>query len=664
MGKQRLEPVEKLVQEHSLVTLLQKIDVMDIQEIQPKGSDPDNRFVQVAFSVISVGLLLFTYYSAALFPMPAYVQRAIHMAFIIPLAMIIYPRTKKDKKNLPVIESLVNSLIIILALAALAHLATHWKQLYISEMTLVDQVAGLVIILITLEITRRTMGWALVLIVVMGVLYSLTGPWLPDIIAHRGYSFGRILSQIAVGTEGLFGSTLGISATYVAGFIFFASYLEVLGGLRGFMKLSMSIAGSLTGGPAKMAVIASAFFGMISGSTVANVVSTGSITIPLMKNMGYPKEWAGGVEAVASTGGTFTPPIMGATAFILAEFMGVPYLEVMKAAAIPAFLYYAGFFSAVHSQSCKQGFIGFPKDKLPPLRESFISNIHLLIPIFLLVLLLIRRNVAINAAFYSTIALFVFASLKQSTRPNFERIVKGARSASKSLVVVSSACASAGVVIAVLNLTGLGFKLSSIIVTVSNGKLILGLLLTQLAAVILGMGLVTPATYALLAVLVAPGLVKMGVTPMAAHMFIFFCSALAPITPPVALATYAAAGVAGANPFRVGSNAVKLGLVAFFLPYFFVYNPSLLGYGKALNISIDFLTALIGVITLGIATQGYFRVNLSRFVQLLLFLLSLMLMVPNKLLSGTAIIGLVVIYVFSDKLQREQKGYEQTNSNY
>lgn len=635
---------EEFKSDNDMKALIKKIETMDITEVQPVGLPGENRFVRLFFSVVALGLLLFTYYSGAISPMPAFVQRAIHLGFIFCLAVTVYPSRKGFLLNRPSLEYKLNVFLLLVGVLAIIHLSLNWRRLYLEEMNLLDQVAALSVILITLEVTRRTIGFTLIAIVSLGFAYAMLGPHLPDIVAHRGYSFSRILSQIGVGTEGLFGATLGISSTYVAGFIFFASFLESFGGLRGFMRLALSLAGRMTGGPAKIAVVGSGFFAMISGSTVANVVSTGAITIPLMKKMGYPAAWAGAVEAVASTGGTFTPPIMGATAFILAEFLGVPYLDVMKAAAIPAFLYYAGVFAAVHAQSCKQNLLGLPREFLPDAKQAFLKSFHLLFAIFLLVFLLVRRVVAIDAALYASIALFFCAFLSKESRPTFQRILTAAKSASKSMVVVSSACATAGIVIAVLNLTGLGFKLSSIIVTVSGGRLLVGLLLTQAAAVLLGMGLVTPATYALLAVLVAPGLVKMGVAPMAAHMFVFFCAALAPITPPVALAAYAAGGLADASPFKVGFNAVKIGLVAFLLPYFFVYSPSLLGIGQPLQIFINFGTGLLGVIVLGFATQGFAGKTLSLLEQGLLMVLGLLLIFPHPVASGLSFVGLTLFW--------------------
>jgi TRAP transporter 4TM/12TM fusion protein len=405
-------------------------------------------------------------------------------------------------------------------------------------------------------------------------------------------------------------------------------------------------------------VVDSGFFAMISGSTVANVVSTGSITIPLMRRMGYRNAWAGAVEAVASTGGTITPPVMGATAFILSEFMGVSYLEVMKAAIIPAFLYYAGLFAAVHAQSKKMGFAGMPREKLPELKSALIRSAHLILPILILVYLLVEQYVPITAALYASVALFLMAFLARDTRPTWKRVLKASKAACKAMVVVSAACAAAGIVIAVLNLTGLGFKLSSIIVALSGGNLLIALLFTQAAAVLLGMGLVTPAVYALLAVLVAPGLVKIGIHPMSAHMFIFFCSALAPITPPVALAAYAAAGLAESSPFTVSMNAVKLGLVAFFLPYFFVYNPSLLFMGPYLEILGHFTTALIGVIVLGFATQGFARNPLTRSEQAICLVLALLLIVPNNMLSIIGLVGLAIAWWVNSKKTTGNSSHE------
>ncbi|MCU0590878.1 MAG: TRAP transporter fused permease subunit [Desulfobacterales bacterium] len=640
--------------------ILGRIDVMDTEETPIKGFSKENRLAAFLFSLLSIGLLVFTYYSAAISPMPAFVQRAAHLAFIICLCGLVYPSGLRVLARHKRIEEGLNLLMMGIGVLCLLYLVFNWKQLYTSDITLFDQAVALLVVLVVLEITRRSIGMTLVLIVLFGVAYAMLGPHLPEIISHRGYTLKRILSQIAVGTEGLFGSTLGIASTYVAGFIFFAGFLEAFGGLRVFMKLALSISGALAGGPAKIAVIASGFFAMISGSTVANVVSTGSITIPLMRRLGYQNSWAGAVEAVASTGGTITPPVMGATAFILAEFMGISYIEVMKAAVIPSFLYYAGLFAAVHAQSRKFGFTGLPREKLPDLKSALLRSAHLILPILLLVYLLIEQYVPITAALYASIALFLMAFLSPETRPSWPRILRASKAACKAMVVVSAACAAAGIVIAVLNLTGLGFKLSSIIVSISGGNLFAALLLTQAAAVVLGMGLVTPAVYALLAVLVAPGLVKLGIPPMSAHMFIFFCSALAPITPPVALAAYAAAGLAESSPFAVCMNAVKLGLVAFFLPYFFVYNSSLLFMGDYLDVSGHFMTALIGVCVLGFATQGFLRRPLSRIEQAVFLVLALLLIVPDLILSIIGLVGLIVAGLTTSKKSTGKSTHETT----
>lgn len=637
--------------------VLRKVEQMDAEDCPAAGFPEGNRLAALALSVTAIVFLVYTYYSGALASVPAFLQRSLHLGLVFVLCALIYP-SKLFRKGSRA-ETAYNLAFIALGLISIAYLSINWKALYLSDLTPWGKVVSFIVILVVLDMTRRSIGMTLVLIVVIGILYAFAGPYLPNIVAHRGYSLDRILSQVAVGTEGLFGSTLGISSTYVAAFVFFASFLEAFGGLRAFMKLALSFAGGLVGGPAKIAVVASGFFAMISGSTVANVVSTGSITIPLMKRMGYPKAWAGAVEAVASTGGTITPPIMGATAFILAEFLGVPYLDVMKAAAIPAFLYYVGLFSAVHAKSCLQGFVGLPKDKLPRLKEALVASAPLITPILILVFLLVKKYTAMTAALYASIALLLFAFTTRITRPTVQRVLRASKSASKAMVVVSAACGTAGVIIAILNLTGLGFKLSSIIVTLSGGNLLIGLLLTQLAAIILGMGLVTPATYALLAVLVGPGLINMGVQPMAAHMFIFFFAALAPITPPVALAAYAAAGLADDSPFKVGMNAVKLGLVAFFLPYFFVFSPSLLGYGKLSVILVDFLTAAIGVYVLGFATQGYLRGPLNLAEQGILMVLAMCLIIPHNLVSLAGIAGLGAMVAF--KFMRKTAGGEVRN---
>jgi TRAP transporter 4TM/12TM fusion protein len=631
--------------------ILGKIESMETAEEPAKGLGPDIPWVNLLFGLFSLALLLFTFWSAAIRPMPAYAQRAIHLGFIVILCGFCTTSGlfKTKDGTLPQAERVLNLLFIAVGVLAIAYFAFHWKRLYLAQMSPTDYVLATLVILATLEITRRSIGWTLVIIVVLGFAYAMAGPHLPAAIAHRGYSPTRIITQIVVGTEGLFSSTLGISSTYVAAFVFFAGFLEAFGGLKVFMKLALAVAGSLVGGPAKIAVVASGFFAMISGSTVANVVSTGSITIPLMKRMGYPRDWAGAVESCASTGGTFTPPIMGATAFILAEFIGVPYLEVMKAGMIPAFLYYVGLYSAVHYKSSHLNFRGLPKDRLPVAWDCLKKSAPLLTPIVLLVYLLVRQYTAMTAALYSCGLLFLVAFLSRDTRPSFERILKACKGSSKAMIVVSSACATAGIFVAVLNLTGLGFKLSSLIVTLSGGNLLIALLLTQVTAVLLGMGLVTPAVYALLGVLVAPGLIKMGVQPMAAHMFVFFVAALAPITPPVALAAYAAAGIADADPFKVGMQAVKLAMVAFFLPYFFVLNPALLGYGDFLEILFPLLTAALGVFVLGFATQGFFRRKLDLWERILCGGFALCMIFPENYTDFLGLAGILCMTLYFAK---------------
>ena len=626
---------------------LARIEKASTDEVVANGFYSNASAIKLSFGFVSIGLLIYTFYSGALVPIPAFVQRAIHLIFIIVLCMMIHPtKVKYQGKILFGYNRLINLMLMVIGIIAISYFALNWKALYTAEMTRVDTAFAVIIVLLVLEVTRRALGLTLVMIVAVGVLYAILGPHLPNAIAHRGYSIERILSQVAVGTEGLFGSVLGISSTYVAAFVFFASFLESFGGLQVFMRLALSIAGSFKGGAAKISIVASAFFAMISGSTVANVVSTGSITIPLMIRMGYPKAWAGGTEAAASTGGTFSPPIMGATAFILAEFISQPYTEVMKAAMIPAFLYFVGLYSAVHAQSCRQGFSGLPRERLPSFFSAFSYSAPLLVPVAALVTLLFQRHTAMSAALWSSLLLFIMASFSKVTRPTITRIVHAAKSGAKAMVVVSSACAAAGIFIAILNLTGLGFKLSSIIVSLSGGNLLVALLLTQATAVVLGTGLVTPAVYALLGVLVAPGLIKLGVAPMPAHMFIFFVSALAPITPPVALAAYAASGIADESPFKVGKEAVKIALPAFFMPYFFVYNPSLLGMADWTTIIVHTLTALFGVYFLGIGTQGYFRRNLKLPVQFLFISASLLLIIPNLIATMVGICILLILLIF------------------
>ena len=618
-----------------------------VKDVVIVGFPEWNNIPKIIFTVVACGLFVFSFYTGAVGVFTTMVQRLVHLMFLVFLFPFLRPSGIFKKNSIP--EAVFSAILSIVGVLCLYYILQNWIRFYDEDLTTLDMTVSFVTILIVLEFTRRAIGLPLVIICVASMVYAYAGPYLPGAISHRGYSFERIINMCVVGTEGIFGVPLGVAATFIILFIYFASFLQVSGGVKALMGLAMSIAGRQVGGPAKMAVVGSAMMGTISGSTVANVTSTGSVTIPLMIASGYPRHVAGAIEACASMGGSFTPPIMGATGFVIAQFLGVEYFDVIMAAIIPATLFYAGLFAMVHNRSMKLGMRGMPSSELPPLLKSLRESFHVLIPLAILVYLLYERYTPMMAAFWSLISLLICANLRKETRTKIPAMLSAINAGARMMLMVTSACAAAGIVIAMLNLSGLGHKLGYVIIGLSGGNLFIALILVQIAAIILGMGLVTLASYTLLAVVCARALVQLGAPEMGIHMFIFYFSLVGTITPPVMMAGFAAAGVAEAPPFKVGFNAVRFGLVAFIIPYMFVYAPSLLMQGPVWKIVLNGVTALIGVVILASALEGYLYGPVNLVVRILLFALAILLVVPHYLLSiiGLAVfLGLVLLRIF------------------
>lgn len=614
-----------------------------VREVTIEGFPHWRGIPKIAYAVVAFGLFAFSFYSGGAGVFTTMVQRPVHLLFMLFLFPFLYSSKLFKEKSIP--EVVLNGSLGIVGVFCMFYITQNWVRFYDQDLTRIDLVVSVLTVLVVLEFARRAIGLPLVVIALAAMSYAYLGSYLPGPISHRGYSLGRIINMCVVGTEGIFGIPLGVAATFIILFIYFASFLQATGAVPRMMDLAMSIAGRQAGGPAKMAVVGSGMMGMISGSTVANVTSTGSVTIPLMIASGYPRYVAGAIEAVASMGGSFTPPIMGATGFVIAEFVGTSYFTVIKAAIIPAMLFYIGLFTMVHHRSMKLGLYGLPKEDLPSFWKAFRDSLQVLVPLGILVYLLYVRFTPMFAAFWATIALLFFANVRKQTRTAFSEILKAIQAGARMMMAVTSACAAAGIVIGMLNLTGLGHKLGYLIVKLSGGHLIVALFLIQIAALILGMGLVTVASYTLLAVVCANALVQMGAPVMGIHMFIFYFSLVGTITPPVMLAGFAAAGVAEAPPFRVGFNAVRFGIVAFIIPYMFVFTPSLLMEGPIWQIFVNVLTAVIGVVMLASALEGYLFGQLRPVFRIFLFALAILLVVPHFMVSiiGLLLFVLVVI---------------------
>lgn len=598
--------------------------------------------------VAAIGMAVFQLYTGGVRLMPGQQQRAIHLGLALVLIFALYPARKNAPETRQEMWNWLNLLLMAAGLVAGGYLFTQYEAMSyrVGSPSFLDIVVGTVLILLVLEASRRMLGWSMVVVALVFLGYAFGGNHLPALIRHSGFSFERIISTISLSSEGILGIAIGVSASYVALFVIFGAFLEQSGAGQFFISLALAAFGKMRGGPAKAAVGASALFGMISGSQVANVVSTGVLTIPLMKRCGYEPEFAGAVEAASSTGGMFLPPIMGATAFLIAEVLQVKYVDVAVAAALPAVLYYFALFIMVDLRAARLGLSGVSRQELPELGQLIREKGHLAIPLLVLVLSMFAAKFSpTKAAFWSIVATPLACALRRNTRMGLKNIITALERGSRLCLVVVSSCATAGIIIGVINLSGLGMRLSGMLVNLAGGNLLLLLFLAMVASLILGMGLPPVAAYIVLAVLAAPAIINMGVDPMAAHLFIFFFGIVSAITPPVALAAYAAAGLAKSDPTRTGIVAFRLALVAFIIPFQFVYGPSLILKGGIFEIVISALSAMAGVWALAIALEGYFRRHLPVMSRLIIGIGALLLIKVGLVtdLVGYVLVALVIV---------------------
>ena len=551
-------------------------------------------------TLTGVGMSAFHLYVAQVGPPDAYVMRGLHLAFALVLAFLMFPGFGKSTR-----EPSIFDLILLIAAAASALYPTFVleyiqnRMYYVDDPVFLDYVFGGGLILLLLEATRRATGWALPITAVAFLVYGLTA---------GGQSIGIMLDQLYLTTEGIFGIPLYVSATYVMLFILFGAFVERSGAGQLFMDFALALAGHTSGGPAKVAIITSSLFGTVSGSAVANVMTTGTFTIPLMSRTGYRPAFSGAVEAVASTGGQLMPPIMGAAAFVMAEFLGVSYLTVAAFAILPALLYYVAVFMAVHFEAKRMGLVGLPKPDLPRLGQVLRERGHLFLPLAIIIGVLLAGFSAAFAALCGIASVVPTTWLRASTRKTFTiaAILEALEAGAKNTVIVALACACAGIVIGTITLTGLGLSFTGVVLALSQNSLILALLLTMLAGIVLGMGLPTTPAYIVQVALLVPALVKLGVQVEAAHLFVLYFAVLSAITPPVAMAVYAANGISRAGLMESSWAAVKLGLTGYIIPFMFVYGPSLLLIGETSTIILTVITATIGVICLAAGLHAYF----------------------------------------------------------
>lgn len=568
----------------------------------------DRRWAALLVTVIAVGLAAYHLYTAAFPIFSAHQHRALHLAGILALAFLLYPVSDRaSRRRLPFYDCL-------LALAGIA------VNLYIiidfpgivsrgaSGYNTTDLLFATALIVLLLEATRRLMGWGLPILAMLFLLYGYLGRVIPsEIFAHRGYGFEDMAAYMYMGLEGIFGTALSVSSTFIILFIIFGAIMAKSGLGQFFNDLAMAVAGRSKGGPAKVAVISSGFMGSINGSALANVVSTGALTIPLMKRVGYRPNFAGAVEASASVGGQILPPIMGAAAFIMAETLGIPYTTIILAALLPALLYYLGVIAQVHLRADREGMTGMSSYEVPLVRDVMKERGHLLLPLLFLIYMLFFAGVSVTyAAFWTILVTVAVAQLRGSTRMSARGILEALESGARLTIGVALACATVGIIVGVAALTGFGLKLASGIVAVGGASLFLSLLFTMLASIVLGIGLPSIPAYIITITVAAPALVELGVAPLTAHMFVFYFGIFANLTPPVALAAFAAAGLSGGSPMRTGFNSLRLAIAGFIVPFMFVYSDTLLlsnaEFVEAIPVA---LTAIVGVLMLAVAAEGY-----------------------------------------------------------
>ena len=602
-----------------------------------KGIQIPSEIVERFIAIVALVGGLFHLYTGGIGTISSMSQTVIHWTIIFTIAFLLYP--KKRKRNwFDIVLSLCSIVVGIYVLITWMGRVNRISPI----LSVVEIIFSVAMILLVLEGTRRSTGNFLMITALVFILYAKIGPYLPGILKHKGYSWHRILSTLSYSENGIFGNALSISSTFIVLFVLFGSVLNECNGGKLFIDIAYSFTGSRRGGPAKTAIVSSLLMGTISGSPVANVVTTGTFTIPLMKKAGYEKEEACAVEAVASTGGQIMPPVMGAAAFLVAQNIEMNYGELCVAAFVPAFLFYIAIYFIVDLISIRKNLIGLPKDQLPPMKESLKQGAHLFIPIIALIVCLINGFSSMKSVFYSTVALVVIAQFRKETRLTFKKLLHSIEDGIISTVPVAVSCAAAGIIVGIVNLTGLGVRFSSSLMTLSGGSVPVALVLTMLASIILGCGLPTTAVYIILASLAAPALIQMGVLPLAAHLFVFYFGCISTITPPVALTSYAAAGIGDANPTKTGLKAFSFGLAAYIVPFMFVFEPALLLQGSVMKIITSIATATIGIFFIACGVAGYIKGNANG-IQRILLIISGMLLVHGA--TSTDVIGLCLFAV-------------------
>jgi len=671
MTEKKVKPNSDSTETESFKQLSEEEQQAILQKYDPESN---TRSVDgIMKKVIFFGLLafsIFQLYTAIQGQFTAYIQRSIHLGFALSLIFLMFPAMKKSirKRKIPIYDYLLSLLSIGVGL--------YWPIMYnelvfrVGTMTDLDFIVGALAILLTLEAARRTVGIPITIIATVFLVYAFFGPYFPGFLAHRGQDLSSLIHLMFFTTDGILGTPISVSATFIFVFLLFGSFLVKTGVGQYFNDLAVTLAGRLTGGPAKVAIFSSALQGTISGSSVANVVTSGSYTIPMMKKLGYRKEFAGGVEAAASTGGQLMPPIMGAAAFLMVEFIGgITYWEIAKAAAIPAVLYFAGIWIMTHFEAKRVGLKGMSKEEMPD-RKEVLKKLYLLIPIVTIIVLMFIGIPTMQAALWGIVAAVVFSAIDKETRMNFKDIIDALVDGARTALAVAAATAAAGIIVGVVVKTGLGLSLANGLISASGGNIFLTLFFTMLASIVLGMGSPTTANYVITSTIAAPAIITLlmldmpaGATvplvvALSAHLFVFYFGIIADITPPVALAAFAAAGVSGGDPIKTGVVAAKLAIAAFIIPYMIIFSPALLmidtSFGEVIWVVF---TAIIGMMSIGAGMIGYWYRKVTWVERIIAIGAGLLLIYPENFSDIAGLIIFVILLVIQ-LMTKEKKNTE------
>ncbi|GHV44331.1 C4-dicarboxylate ABC transporter [Synergistales bacterium] len=612
--------------------------------------------IPALIKLVAVGMSLYHIYALGIVVIDPFVFYCLHWGLGLFLVFFLYPAfPKRDLRRIPWYDIIAVAATVVITVYVISDYRGLMTRSVMARPSQTDLIFGTMAILLTIEAARRTMGNGLPIVVLFLIAYAAAGKILPTAIANKGFGPIRIISFL-FSTEGIYGIAMKMSATNVFLLVLFGAFLGMSGAGDFFMRLATSIAGASRGGPAKVATLSSALFGSISGSAVANVVSTGTFTIPLMKRMGYRPAFAGAVEAVASTGGQIMPPVMGSGAFIMAEMLGIPYSNIAFAALIPALLYYYSVFISIDLEAARNNLAGIPTDEMEKPTTVLKEGWSLMFPILTLIYCLgVRQDSISRAGLISIAACYICSFAQKSGAMKPKDIIEALHQGAVRSLTIITAVGCAGLAIGLVMLTGLGMKLTLIMSNLAGSSLFLSLLFSALSATILGMGLPTVAAYIVCAAVMASGLRSLGIAPLAAHMFLFYFSILSMITPPVALAAYTAANLAGANPNDVGFAAVRLGLIAFLLPFFFIYGPALLMIGGAWEIALAVVSAFIGINAFTIALYGWYRGETLKLpVRFLLIAAGVCMIMPGIAsdLVGGCIVGAFAVKNYETEMLR------------